>query len=94
VINAQTALNNEQYWQNTALTKNYYASYVIAKDNLDRAQKNYDNAKVGEYINNSNEANAYQHSTTPSKPTTLPNIITALFTAADPTTTGCSPGNS
>jgi RND family efflux transporter MFP subunit len=60
VINAQTALNNEQYWQNTALTKNYYASYVIAKDNLDRAQKNYDNAKVGEYINNSNEANAYQ----------------------------------
>jgi multidrug resistance efflux pump len=60
VITAQTALNNEQYWQNTALTKNYYASYVIAKDNLDRAQKAYDNAKVGEYINNSNEANAYQ----------------------------------
>lgn len=60
VINAQTALNNEQYWQNSALTKNYYSAYVIAKDNLDRAQKNYDNAKVGEYINNSNEANAYQ----------------------------------
>ena len=60
VITAQTALNNEQYWQNTALTKNYYASYVIAKDNLDRAQKAYDNAKVGEYINNANEANAYQ----------------------------------
>jgi len=60
VINAQTALNNEQYWQNTALTKNYYASYVIAKDNLDKAQKAYDSAKVGEYINNSNEANAYQ----------------------------------
>ena len=60
VITAQTALNNEQYWQNTALTKNYYASYVIAKDNLDRAQKTYDNAKVGEYINNSNEAKAYQ----------------------------------
>jgi len=39
VINAQTALNNEQYWQNAALTKNYYASYVIAKDNLARAQK-------------------------------------------------------
>jgi HlyD family secretion protein len=60
VINAQTALNNEQYWQNSALTKNYYSAYVIAKDNLNRAQKNYDNAKVGEYINNSNEANAYQ----------------------------------
>ena len=60
VINAQTALNNEQYWQNAALTKNYYAAYVIAKDNLDRAQKAYDGAKVGEYINNSNEANAYQ----------------------------------
>jgi RND family efflux transporter MFP subunit len=60
VINAQTAVNNEQYWRNTALTQNYYASYVIAKDNLDKAQKNYDSAKVGEYINNSNEANAYQ----------------------------------
>ena len=60
VINAQAALNNQQYWQNAALTKEYYASYVIAKDNLDRAQKNYDNANVGEYINNSNDANAYQ----------------------------------
>ncbi len=60
VITAQTAVNNEQYWQNTALTQNYYASYVIAKDNLDKAQKAYDNAHVGEYINNANEANAYQ----------------------------------
>ena len=60
VINAQAGVNNVQYWQNAALTKDYYASYVIAKDNLDRAQKNYDNAKVGEFINNSNEANAYQ----------------------------------
>jgi HlyD family secretion protein len=60
VITAQTAVNNQQYWQNTALTQNYYASYVIAKDNLDKAQKAYDNAKVGEYINNANEANAYQ----------------------------------
>jgi RND family efflux transporter MFP subunit len=60
IINAQTALNNEQFWQNAALSKNYYASYVIAKDNLDRAQIAYDNAKVGEYINNANEANAYQ----------------------------------
>jgi HlyD family secretion protein len=60
VITAQTALNNEKYWQNAALTKDYYASYVIAKDNLDRAQTAYDNAKVGEYINNANEANAYQ----------------------------------
>jgi RND family efflux transporter MFP subunit len=60
VITAQTAVNNEKYWQNTSLTQNYYASYVIAKDNLDRAQTAYDNAKVGEYINNANEANAYQ----------------------------------
>ena len=60
VTTAQIALNNQQYWQNAALTKNYYASYVIAKDNLDRAQKAYDNAKVGEYINNANEAQAYQ----------------------------------
>ncbi len=60
VINAQAALNNEQYWQNTALTKDYYANYVIAKEALERAQKAYDNAKVGEYINNSNEAMAYK----------------------------------
>jgi RND family efflux transporter MFP subunit len=60
VINAQTALNNEQYWQNDALIKNEYAAYVIAKANLDRAQRAYDNAKVGEYINNANEAQAYQ----------------------------------
>jgi RND family efflux transporter MFP subunit len=60
VITAQTALNNEQYWQNAALTKNYYASYVIAKEALDRAQKAYDDAKVGQYINNSNEAEAYK----------------------------------
>ena len=57
---AQIALNNQHYWQNTALTKDYYASYVIARDNLDRAQKAYDNAKVGDYINNANEAQAYQ----------------------------------
>jgi HlyD family secretion protein len=60
VITAQTALNNEQYWKNAALTKNYYASYVIAKEALDRAQKAYDDAKVGQYINNSNEAEAYK----------------------------------
>lgn len=60
VINAQYALNNEQYWKNDALIQNYYAAYVIAKTNLDRAQTAYDNAKVGEYINNANEAQAYQ----------------------------------
>jgi HlyD family secretion protein len=60
VINAQYALNNQQYWKNDALIQNYYAAYVIAKANLDRAQTAYDNAKVGDYINNANEANAYQ----------------------------------
>ncbi|HVM70455.1 MAG TPA: HlyD family efflux transporter periplasmic adaptor subunit [Anaerolineales bacterium] len=59
VTNAQTALNNELYWQNTALIQNYYANYVIAKDNLDKAQTAYDAAHVGEYINNANEAAAY-----------------------------------
>jgi RND family efflux transporter MFP subunit len=53
-------VNNQQYWKNTALIQDYYASYVIAKDNLDRAQKAYDNANVGEYINNSGEAGLYQ----------------------------------
>jgi len=60
VTDAQTTLNNTQYWQNTALQQNYYASYVIAKENLDRAQTAYDSLHVGEYINNANEANAYQ----------------------------------
>jgi HlyD family secretion protein len=60
VTNAETALNNQKYWKNDALIQNYYANYVIAKDNLDKAQTAYDNAKVGEYINNANEANAYQ----------------------------------
>ena len=60
VINAQAAVNNLNYWQNDSLTKDYYASYVIAKENLDRAQKAYDGAKVGEYINNANEAEAYK----------------------------------
>jgi multidrug resistance efflux pump len=57
--NAQVALNNQQYWQNTALIQNYYANYVIAKANLDKAQTAYDDAHVGQYINNANEAAAY-----------------------------------
>jgi HlyD family secretion protein len=60
VINAQTVLNNQQYWKNQALIQNYYANYVIAKDNLDKAQSAYDSLNVGDYINNANEANAYQ----------------------------------
>jgi multidrug efflux pump subunit AcrA (membrane-fusion protein) len=61
VINAQTVVNNQQYWKNETLIQYYYANYVIAKDNLDKAQTAYDNAKVGEYINNANEAVAYQN---------------------------------
>jgi multidrug resistance efflux pump len=57
--NAQIAMNNQQYWKNTALIQNYYANYVIAKANLDKAQKAYDAAHVGGYINNANEAAAY-----------------------------------
>jgi len=59
LTNAQTALNNLQYWQNPALIKNYYANYVLAKANLDKAQTNYDNVNGGVYINNSNQAAAY-----------------------------------
>jgi HlyD family secretion protein len=59
LTNAQTALNNLQYWQNPALVKNYYANYVLAKANLDKAQTNYDNVNGGVYINNSNQAAAY-----------------------------------
>jgi HlyD family secretion protein len=60
VVTAQTGLNNQLYWKNDALVQNEYAAYVIAKANLDRAQTAYDNAKVGDYINNANEAQAYQ----------------------------------
>jgi HlyD family secretion protein len=60
VINAQYYLNNQQYWKNDALIQEQYAAFVIAKENLDRAQAAYDSAHVGEYINNANEAQAYQ----------------------------------
>jgi HlyD family secretion protein len=60
VINAQYGVNNLQYWKNDALIQDYYAKYVIAKANLDRAQTIYDNLNVGEYINDTNEAQAYQ----------------------------------
>jgi HlyD family secretion protein len=60
VINAQYGVNNLKYWQNTALIQDQYANVVIAKANLDRAQNNYDNANVGEYINNADEATLYQ----------------------------------
>ena len=61
VTTAQIALNNQQYWQNTALIQNYYANYVIAKANLDKAQATYDNINGGPYINNTNEAAAYNN---------------------------------
>ena len=60
VIDAQTTQLNTQYWQNKAMQQNYYANYVIAKDTLDKAQTSYDSLHVGPYINNANEANAYQ----------------------------------
>ena len=60
VINAQTVLNNQQYWKNNALVQDQYANFVIAKDNLDKAQTAYDKANVGEYINNADEAALYQ----------------------------------
>jgi HlyD family secretion protein len=59
ITNAQTALNNLQYWQNPALVKNYYANYVLAKANLNTAQTNYDNTHSGGYITNANQAAAY-----------------------------------
>jgi HlyD family secretion protein len=59
VINSQTVLNNQQYWKNDALIQNYYANYVIAKAELDKAQASYDSLNVGDYINNANEAAAY-----------------------------------
>ncbi len=60
VTNAQYGVGNLQYWKNEALIQDYYAKYVIAKNNLDKAQTAYDNLHVGDYINNVVEANAYQ----------------------------------
>jgi HlyD family secretion protein len=60
VINAQYALNNQLNWKNNALIQEKYAGLVIAKANLDRAQTAYDNANVGAYLNNPQEAQLYQ----------------------------------
>jgi multidrug efflux pump subunit AcrA (membrane-fusion protein) len=60
VITAQTALNNQQYWENRALIQDQYANLVLARADLDKAQAAYDNAHVGAYINNPDEANLYQ----------------------------------
>jgi HlyD family secretion protein len=60
VTNAQYAVNNQEYWKNDALIQDQYANLVIAKDKLDQAQTAYDNANVGEYINNPGEAALYQ----------------------------------
>ena len=60
VITAQTALNNQQYWQNSALIQDQYANLVLARAGLDKAQAAYDNAHVGAYINNPDEASLYQ----------------------------------
>ena len=60
VITAQSGVNNQLYWKNDALIQDYYAKYVMAEDNLARAQKAYNDANVGQYINNSGEAGLYQ----------------------------------
>jgi HlyD family secretion protein len=60
VINAQYGVNNLKYWQNNALIQDQYANVVIAKTNLDKAQSAYDDAHVGQYINNQDEAILYQ----------------------------------
>ena len=60
IIDAQYAVNNTKYWQNTALIQDQYANVVLAKANLDKAQAAYDSANVGEYINNTGEAALYQ----------------------------------
>jgi multidrug resistance efflux pump len=60
VINAQYGVNNLQYWENSGLIQEQYANLVIAKEILDKAQADYDNAHVGKYINNADEAALYQ----------------------------------
>ncbi len=60
VINTQSALNGLQNWKNNSLIQDQYANMVIAKANLDRAQTAYDNANVGDFINNAGEAALYQ----------------------------------
>ncbi|HTX93245.1 MAG TPA: efflux RND transporter periplasmic adaptor subunit [Anaerolineales bacterium] len=61
VYNAQVTLNSLKNWQNAALAQEYYAKLVMAKDQLDKAQSAYDGANVGEYINNTREAQLYQN---------------------------------
>jgi multidrug resistance efflux pump len=60
VTDAQYALDNQLYWKNTGLIQDQYSNVVIAKANLDKAQRAYDHANVGDYINNTGEAALYQ----------------------------------
>jgi len=92
VTNAQIALNNQLYWKNTALIQNYYANYVIAKANLDKAQTNYDNAHVGNISITPMRPRPTMRCISPSKPTTLPSFITACIRRRPPEPTEPGPG--
>ena len=91
VTNAQLALNNLQYWHNTALIQNYYANYVLAKANLDKAQTAYDNTHAGQYINNANEAAAYNTLYTAQQAYNTAQYYYSLYSQA-PTQTQSGPG--
>ena len=60
LINKQYTLNSLQNWKNDGLIQEYYAKMLVAQSNLDRAQDAYNRAGVGEYLNNTEEANLYQ----------------------------------
>ena len=60
IVNAQIALNNLNYWQNEGLKDYYWSNLVIARDKLNDVQGMYDAMNVGEYINNTREAESYK----------------------------------
>ena len=70
-IKAQNGLYATLNWKNEALIKNHYANVVLAKQKLNQAQDIYDKARVGEYINNPEEAFIYKALLMPGRSTTL-----------------------
>jgi HlyD family secretion protein len=59
VYNYQLSYDNTVNWKSADRIKDYNAEYVIAQDNLTKAQDNYNNARRTDSINTAEEAYAY-----------------------------------
>jgi HlyD family secretion protein len=57
--NAQLSYNNTVNWNDPSRIQDYNADYIIAKDNLDKAQENYNNTRKVGSADTAEEARAY-----------------------------------